>query len=203
MGLTLKEKLDVFTALAVLVGGLFALTKWIHELREQRALRERELRWRQAEAGKRLLDELEASGKAQAALGMLDWDGIEYEIAPGKSAEIWESDYLKALRIWPLNFDDKEVFIRNAFDELFGHMAVCEHHLQAQLVLFEDIRFPYDYYVPTLNRNQTVFEEFLDFYQLHLARQFLGRLNKALGSRAAARPSWEKLAKNHKSGRTP
>lgn len=192
--MNLKEWLDIFTALGLLIGGLFAFFKWRHESYSQRLLRERELRWKQAESAKELLDDLGESEGAQEAFRMLDWDGLEYEISPGLKKQITESDYVLALRIWPLDFDQKEAFIRDAFDQLFAHMATLEHYLQAKLVRFEDVQFPYDYYMPTINRNRQTFEAFLEFYQLRLAQQFLGRLNDSLGEMAAPRNSWREMA---------
>ena len=164
-------------------GIIVAIINYVSQQKQNRLQRERELkqskaelRWKQAEAAKKILDEMLSSSGAKAAMQMLDWNDVEFETAPGKREMIWEKDYIKALRTKDLNFTDKEVFIRNSFDTLFYYMAMMEHYVKSDLVLLEDVSFPLDYYLKIMNRNNIVFENFLTHYEQDKTANFIKRL---------------------------
>jgi hypothetical protein len=192
----LEPAVKVFTVLATVSGGLFAVIKWLQETARQRELRGRQLRWDQAKAAKELLDDLSQATLAQQAMQMMDWDDLTYTLPSGKTVRIDEDLYVKALRVTNLQFSDAEVFVRNAFDELFYHMAVFAHHVNTGLVRIEDIQFPLDYYMPTINRNRHTFDAFLEHYRLVRAASFLELMDKHLGPAAAAVPRWRDLEKS-------
>ncbi len=174
--------------LGVFLTAIVAAFKFFSEQRHNREQRARELkqselelRWKQASSGKALLDELLTDVNAQAAMRMLDWDDLEYEVTRGKLETISEADYLKALRTTNLNFSDKEKYIRNCFDSLFYFMAMFEHYTRSQLVALEDVAFPLDYYIRIMNRNRAVFENFLEHYHLQRSHEFIKRLDHQRG----------------------
>lgn len=137
-----------------------------------------ELRWKQAEAAKKLLDEMLTDPDAGNAMRMLDWADTKFEVEPGLRVVIEVEDYVKALRISDFDFDDKELYIRDSFDSLFYYMAMIEHYIQSDLVRLEDVLFPLDYYVRIMNENRPVFDAFLNHYKLERAMQFMERLDK-------------------------
>lgn len=141
---------------------ILSLVSYLSQQILNRQQRQLELRWRQAEAGKKLIDEMLSDENALAAMKMLDWNDVKFEIAPGNFQSVWEKDYLQALRIENLNFTDKEMFIRNCFDSLFYYAAMIEHYLKSNLIVFEDVAFPLDYYYKTMRRHKKVFDEFLN-----------------------------------------
>lgn len=164
-------------------GIIVAIFNYVSQQKQNRRQRERELeqskselRWKQAEAAKKILDEMLSSSGAKAAMQMLDWNDVEFEIASGKREVIWEKDYIKALRTNDLQFSDKEVFIRNSFDSLFYYMAMMEHYIKSDLVLLEDVSFPLDYYLKIMNSNKVVFENFLMHYEQDKTVSFIERL---------------------------
>src|SRR5262252_6392132 len=79
-------------------GALFGLWKYREEQRLNRAQRSDELRWRQMEAGKRMLDEVLNDPEVEAAFSMLDTWSKEFEIAPGDRRVITAEGWLKALQ---------------------------------------------------------------------------------------------------------
>ena len=138
-----------------------------------------QLRWKQAEAAKKILDEMHSDKNAVAAMKMLDWNDVEFEVAPGKNEVIWEKDYVKALRTNNLTFTDKEMFIRNSFDSLFYYMAMMEHYIKTDLILLEDVRFPLDYYLKIIKRHHDAFENFLTHYEQDRTASFIKRIENS------------------------
>lgn len=180
-----KDWIQTLSWVGAVIGIVIAAFKYVSEQKQNREQRKRELnqseieqRWRQAEAAKKLLDEMLSDSKAVAAMKMLDWNDVEYEIKPNVHEKISEQDYLKALRVFNLHFKDKEEYIRDCFDSLFYFMAMIEHYIHSKLVRLEDVAFPLDYYLRIINRNRKVFDTFLTHYKLNRAIRFMIRLDK-------------------------
>lgn len=187
-----KDVLQAAAWLGTAVGVLVAAVKFWTELKLGREQRDLQLRWQKAKQAKELIDDMYDAELAPQALNMLDYDHWEYDIGDGEIVTVAEEDYIKALRVKNLTFSDKEAFVRQAFDELFDYMARIEHYLQTDLVTFEDVRYPFDYYMPTINRNRPVFDAFLQYYRLDRTRAFLARMDRELGANATAVEHWRK-----------
>ena len=171
--------------IAAVIGIVVAIIKYVSEQKQNRLQqglqldqRRLELRWKQAEAAKKMLDEMLEDPLAKAAMTMLDWDDLEYDIKTNVYAWIQQEEYLRALRTKGLDFSDKEAYIRNCFDSLFYFMAMMEHYIKSDLVLLEDIAFPLDYYLKIMNRNRDVFLNFLNHYNLKGSLDFMTRLGQ-------------------------
>jgi hypothetical protein len=180
-----KDWIQTLSWIGAVIGIVVALLKYISEQNKDREQRARELaqsklelRWRQAEAAKKLLDEMLSDPYAVAAMRMLDWDDAEFEVKPDVKIVVSQKDYLTALRVSNLHFDVKEQYIRDCFDYFFYFMGTIEHYVQSELVRLEDVVFPPDYYMRIIDRNREVFEKFLDFYKLNRAARFMKRLDK-------------------------
>ncbi len=180
----LKDWIQISSWLGAIGGILLAIVNYVSQQRLNRRQRELELkqnklvlRWKQAEAAKKILDEMHADKNAAAAMKMLDWNDVKFEVVPGKREVIWEEDYVKALRTKNLDFTEKEMFIRNCFDNLFYYMAMMEHYVKSDLILLQDVAFPLDYYLNTMKRNHEVFENFLIFYEQDRTHNFMKRLS--------------------------
>lgn len=90
-----KDILDlVFKGLGT-IGGLTAAFTAIKQMRLNRKIRARDLRWKQTEAAKKLMDELVSNPKAKDATRMLDWPERNYQI-DGKPVTIYI--YMKLLQ---------------------------------------------------------------------------------------------------------
>lgn len=164
--------------LAAAVGAILTALKFWTELRASREQRERDLEWRQAEAGKSLNDEMQTDEKAWSALQMLDSDERIYAISNSKELTIKTSDVPKAL----LELDvenplerEKFTYIRDCFDNLFYYFAIIDHYIESTLIRETDISYPLEYYVPRLASFAPQVAAYLKRYNLHRAEHFLNR----------------------------
>jgi hypothetical protein len=171
-----KDWTQVLAWVAAVVGVAIAFAKGRTEVRENREQRARELRWRQASAGREIVNEMLSDEYSDAALTMLDWSGLEYEIAPGRRVTVTHADYVAALRIEQLQFTDEEQYTRDCFDTLFYYMGTMEHLQESGLVGFDDVVYPLDYYANRMREDAEVFRRFLDYYRLTRERRFFDRL---------------------------
>ena len=164
--------------LAGTLGAVVALFKFLAELRESRRQRERDLRWRQAEAGKRLNDEMQADPSAAAAMFMLDYETRSFEMRPGVRVAVTRADISAALRSGAREDGEnleRYTYIRDCFDTLFYFFAAFEHHIENTLVRSDDVAFPLEYYVPLLCALKDDVQYYLQQYSLMRAERFLSR----------------------------
>ncbi len=147
--------------ITAIVGGLVAAGLGIWQAVLNRRQRAKELRWRQAEAGKKLIDEMLDDKLADAALTMLDSDERTFR-HDDQTYEVTSADVVAALTLsekGPHDNGPKAKFIRDCFDSLFFFFAIFEHYIQTELTTFEDVREPAEYYV----------RELADDKELHIA----------------------------------
>jgi hypothetical protein len=163
------------------LAGLFGMWRAVVELRHSTKQRDLDLRWRQAEMGKKILDELGDSA-AHSALTMLDWNGRIYMNAGVPTQPITHAIRRDSLRTVNTIFDPKSdaLLIRDAFDVLLDRFERIEHFIRIELIRFEDIRQPLSYYIRKLAHNdeRPVIEKFLEEYEFTLARNFLERFKE-------------------------
>jgi hypothetical protein len=150
-----------------------------HATREQR---DRDLRWRQAEAGKKLNDEMMTDVRSWAAMQMLDYSGRTFKLPSNTHCTITHSDLATALNASTTILKEKDIYIRDSFDGLFYYLATLEHYISSSLIRYEDVAFPIEYYVPLLGKFKTDAESYLKKYQLVRAQAFLSRF-----------PAWESV----------
>jgi hypothetical protein len=168
-----------FTAV---VGGAWAAFQYFAENkrdREQRVAelkqRESEHRWRCAQAGKGLLDELHGDSNAAAALQMLDSWSRSFIVA-GNATVITDTMWLAALQAASDSAGDPVgSFVRDAFDALYYHMAMLEHHVRNDFVLMRDVEFPLEYYVAILAEDKPIHQQYLRHFCFEQAEAFLNR----------------------------
>lgn len=173
----LKDWLQAVAWIAAAGGLILAVLKYLVELREGRVQRQRELRWRQAEAGKSLNDEMQTDERAWPALQMLDLDSEsrEFKLSDEEKVKISPADIATALD--PLNHqhDEKSVYIRDCFDTLFYFMTMLEHYISSTLICADDVAYPLDYYVPLMTKYRPQIAAYLKRYGLSRAQVFLER----------------------------
>ncbi|MEA3093651.1 MAG: hypothetical protein QOJ04_4993 [Caballeronia sp.] len=95
--------------------------------------RRRELRWKQAETGRDLMDKLLDEPLSNAALLMLDSDVRIYKIGEKESARIAAADMLAALCAQDPPQEAIHEFVRDAFDTLYYYLDRCEHFIAVGL----------------------------------------------------------------------
>jgi len=174
----LKDWIQICVWVVGIAGGLVAAAKAIAEMRRSNLERFEDMRWRRAEMARKCLDEMLGDRLICAALKMLDWSGLTYDIPDvGKSSAITDDQRRLALRTTDTIFQGDEPFIRHAFDALFDAFERIEHFLNIQLVVFDDVREPLAYYVGKLSRPEEydVTRLFLETYHFQAAHHFLDR----------------------------
>jgi hypothetical protein len=157
------------------IGGVIAAGKAVWEIRRSRIDREAEFRWKRAELGKSVLDEIWKQPLARSALRMLDWTGLTYPRGDQQTGVIDHALMFRSLRPTSGPFSPDEQFVRDCFDELFDGFERLEHFVQIRLILFEDIDSRLRYYISLLARNKQVYQKFLKKYGFILACALLER----------------------------
>jgi hypothetical protein len=149
--------------------------------------RKDDLRWRQAQAGKSLNDEMQTDPKAWPAMQMLDSSERRYILPSVERVSISKQDVRAALDVNTTAGDEKSVYIRDCFDSLFYFMAMMEHYISSTLILYEDVAFPMEYYVPLLANFRREVAAYLDKYKLTRTVEFLKRFPAWTGATDVAR----------------
>ncbi len=179
----IKDIIQSVAWMAASFGALITAWKAVIEMRranveraESRAERSLELRWRQAEAGKQLIDELLKNPKATEALRVLDIDGHTILI-PGRDKGVDTAhDVLpESLRTTNMTLTKDEVIIREAFDELLGAIDRLEHYIRIGLTLAEDVMPPLEYYARRAAEVKDALEGYARFFEFHRALDFFSR----------------------------
>lgn len=108
---------------------------------------------------------------------MLDWEGREYEVRIGVPDTVTFPEMEQALRPHDAtsNFTDKEVHIRDCFDKLLDVIEEIEHYLQLGLIEFEDVRYPFRYYIKKLNQHEAMVGRYIEFYEFERSAAFIAR----------------------------
>jgi hypothetical protein len=171
---SLKDWLQAGACYAAI--GLFVtVIKFWSEFRESRLQRERDLRWRKAQAGKSLNDEMQEDEYAWAAMQMLDSEHREFKLPSGETATITKAAIATALDPAICSNDEKDTYSRYCFDTLFYFLAMMEHYISSTLILEEDVAYPIEYYVPLIATFRPQIAAYLERYGLWRTRLFLER----------------------------
>ena len=170
MSETLKNWFQVGAWFVAIVGGLIAASKSGCGNAPPNAQRSRTCAKR-AEMAKKCLDEIFGDQLASAALKMLDWDNLRYDIpSGGKTGAIDHEGWRNALRTSGTVFraNGQEQFVRDAFDALFDSFQMLEHFIRIGLIVFLDVQRPLSYYVKKLSSpdEYRVIRSFLLAYDL-------------------------------------
>ena len=177
----MKDWLQAVAWGATAGGVIVAIWKLRSDVRASRLQRDRDLRWRQAEAGKKLNDEMMADTQSWSAMQMLDFSGRTFllpsQTDPNKTVSfaITHDDLTTVLNSSANITAQKDVFIRDCFDKLFYYLATLDHYISSTLILYKDVAFPIEYYVPLLANFKPAVGSYLDKYKLVRAQAFLSR----------------------------
>lgn len=171
-----KDSFDVASKAVGIIGGLISAIILILTLSRGTEQRANELRWNQAKLAMELVDGMLSDPQAFNALRMTDWEAYEYQIE-GKKAMIDSQEVREALKVENNdNLPPNGAFIRESFDRLFYHLGKIERSLKSELICYQDVQSPMDYYIPYLRCNYG--QELIEYMkQLHHtdALQFMGR----------------------------
>lgn len=164
-----------------LIGTAVAVLRAVHEMRlgrEQRCEelheRQQELRWKQAQLAKQVLDEAWADRGARDALVMLDWSGRSFDDHGRRTPPLTHPAVAHALRVAKTPFTPGEQFIRDCFDRLLEAITRTEHFVRIGLIHFDDVRDRWTYYVALAGR-MPMLREFVAAYNYPLAVAYFER----------------------------
>jgi len=180
----LKDWIQVIQWSVAIVGGLIAAGVAIYQLRANTKQRERELRFKQAEAGKEILEELFRDDESKRALEMLDFKNNYFKNEKGEEFHVSSQDIPKALKNANEKEDARTVLIVRSFDALFYSLNLFEHFITVELTTEEDVSIPMEYYANRLAKNKSVYVEYIQNNTYPKALIFLNRFSDWRESRA-------------------
>jgi hypothetical protein len=193
----LSSEIAVFSAIFTVFGGIcagvWAVVVWRREAtwrREDREAelkqRKEELRWKQAELARQLLDDIFDFAPSRNAWDMVD--GItEFKNDADQEIEVNEGDIKRALELTMVegqlalrnSHDEKarreEKFIRDCFDALFYYIERLERSLRIKVVHFDDLSAPSGYYINLMAARKMLFKRYAEFIGFDGAIAFMER----------------------------
>ena len=150
----LTDYKDSLPIIGVIVGGAFALSRWIVDQR-----------WRRVQYAYELVSKFFAKENTKKALTMLDAE-TKIELFPNESTlearQFFVSDALiiEALRTdMKTGFDRSAFAVRLIFDEFFTDLSMFQHHIDARLIKLADVQPYLGYWIDSINGHGLVFEQ--------------------------------------------
>jgi hypothetical protein len=148
---------------AVVTGG-FAVLQW-----------RKELRWKQAELARTLLDEIFDYDPSNDAWRMVDGKEI-YKDGKGNEYRINMGLVRQALPTpWADDRGGQDVYIRWCFDALLYYLERLEQSVQINLVRMEDLTAPTSYYIELMAKDKKLFRDYAELIRFHGAVAFMNR----------------------------
>jgi hypothetical protein len=174
----LKDLIQVASWTVAVIGGLTAALVAIRQLKLNTQQRKTELRWKQANAAKEIIDDIHNNNWAKNAVAMLDWSEGKhrFRFEGGNTVEIsYENDVLAALTKKHGECSDLEQDIIYCFDWFFYFINRIEHYIRTELIKFEDVEDVFNIYGEKIKQNEQVFENFMQVHSYRLAVDFWKR----------------------------
>ena len=170
-------KVSQLVALAITsFGVVFGAVRGISELKMRRIASETEQRWKQADLARQLLERIESDEAIQLAFRMLDYDKGDIDVRGQYTVNY--QDVRSALRVKELLPESKETEIRDCFHALFGSLDHLEHYIRINLIVFQDVEYPLEYWMSNMLDRWEIFSEHLSAYRFKLAKKFVERFRK-------------------------
>lgn len=167
-----KESIQTLSWLVASIGGVFAALMALVQLQESR-------RWKKTELAKEIVKEIWENDKSVAAMILVDWSNREFKLDSGSSVRITRDDVVDALRTDTSKpFTEKEIFVRDCYDNLLDALQALEHYIDRRLIAFEDVEYPLEYAVCELVGIRQSIEAYISAYEFRNAAQFLGRYER-------------------------
>jgi len=154
----------LITFISAVVTGGFAVWQW-----------RKDLRWKQAELARILLDEIFDYDPSNDAWRMVDGEET-YKDAQGDQYRIDMAMVRKALpKPWNDECAGPDVYVRWCFDALFYYLERLEQSVQIKLVRVEDLIAPTSYYIALMAQDKKLFEDYAKLIRFKRALDFMNR----------------------------
>jgi hypothetical protein len=82
---------------------------------------------------------------------------------------------LEALPRSKIIFATHPIYIQDGFDSLFYYLDRIEHFLRINLITFDDVRNPMEYYAQKMVKDKKVFLDYINTINYKGAAEFLNR----------------------------
>lgn len=171
------DRLESYVKLVGIIGGLIAAFIGIYQLWQSNVQDGRELRWKQAELAREMVNKMVAD-EGWKAMEMMDWadEGREYEIN-GQKMKVNALAVYAALE--KSESTDKDRYIIDRLDCAFFLVSQLESAVRSELVKFEDVRFPLSWYAAKrLCPRKPLFEAYMKENAAPETLQFFQRLEE-------------------------
>jgi hypothetical protein len=173
--MTTLERIEAGSKIVGIVGALIAAIFALAQARLSLAQRREDLRWKQAEVAKKVVDEWFDWDESRDALLMIEPRKRRYVLPNGESHVIEQPDVLKALSSTATGNDVEETFIQDCFDALFYYFERTEQFLMAKLILFPDVQRPAEYYIGLMSAQKNTYRTYAQSIGYSGALAFLDR----------------------------
>jgi hypothetical protein len=138
--------------------------------------REQELRWKQAELAREMLDAIFDYPPSNDAWRMVDDEEDGYKDSQGRPHRINLDLVRKALpKPWGDEHGGPGVYVRWCFDALFYYLEQIERALQLGILRFEDVDAAASYYIALMAKDKNLFEKYAEVIRLKGAAGFMNR----------------------------
>jgi len=171
------DRLESYVKFVGIIGGLIAAFIGIYQLWQSNVLDGRELRWKQAELAREMVNKMMAD-EGWKAMEMMDWEdeGREYEIN-GHKEKVNANAVYAALE--SDESTDKDRHIIDRLDRTFFLVSQLESAVRSDLVRFEDVKFPLSWYATKrMCPRKQLFEAYMKENSAPETLQFFQRLDE-------------------------
>lgn len=171
------NRLESFAKLIGIAGGLLAVFTGLYQLGQSNIQNARELRWKQAELAREMINKM-LDDDGWKAMQMMDWEdeGREYEIN-GHKEKVNASAVFAALE--KSESTDKDRYIIDRLDRTFFLVSQLESAVRSDLVKIEDVRFPLSWYAAKrMCPRKQLFESYMKENSAPETLQFFQRLDE-------------------------
>lgn len=176
-GKSKTDRLEAFVKFVGIMGGLIAAFVGVYQLWQSNVQNGRELRWKQAELAREMVNKMLAD-EGWKAMEMMDWDdeGRVYEI-DGHKEKINVRAVYAALE--KNESDDKDRHIIDRLDRAFFLVSQLEAAVRSDLVKIEDVKFPLSWYAAKrMCPRKQLFEDYMKENAAPETLQFFQRLDE-------------------------
>jgi len=165
----------LITLVTAVVTGGFAVCQW-----------RKDLRWRQADLARTLLDAIFNDPASNDAWRMVD-DERNYEDLEKVKLQITMDDVRRALKLTMRdgratletaaheNDRQKDDYIRWCFDDLFYYLERLDHSCEIKVIRFEDLLASASYYIELMAAEKELFQRYSQFIRFDRAVHFMER----------------------------
>jgi hypothetical protein len=171
------DRLESYVKFVGIIGGLIAAFIGIYQLWQSNLQNSRELRWKQAELAREMVNKM-LDDEGWKAMEMMDWEdeGREYEIN-GQKEKINANAVYTALE--NNESTDKDRHIIDRLDRTFFLVSQLESAVRSDLVRIEDVKFPLSWYAAKrMCSRKQLFEAYMKENSAPETLQFFQRLDE-------------------------